>query len=65
MRQDLRESAGKLLGWRQQTGRLVKGFVATGSPVGWYDPLVNATYDRNGHRIGIGDLLTSLIVSKR
>ena len=65
MRQDLRGSTGKLLGWRQQMGRQVKGFTATGSPVGWYDPLMNATYDRNGSRIGIGDLLTSLIVSGR
>jgi len=63
MRQDLRDSTGRLLGWRQQMGRVVKGFVATGSPVGWYDPFMNATYDRNGRRIGIGDLLTSLIVS--
>lgn len=65
MRQDLRDSTGKLLGWRQQMGRLVKGFVATGSPVGWYDPLVNATHNSSGHRVGTGDLLTSLIVSKR
>lgn len=63
MRQNLRDGSGKLLGWRQQVGQQIRGYAANGSQTGWYDPLINATYDRNGHRIGIGDLLTSLIVS--
>jgi len=63
MRQNLRDGSGKLLGWRQQVGRHVKGYAADGSPVGWYDPSLNATYDRNGRRVGSGDLLASLVVS--
>ena len=62
MRQNLRDSSGKLLGWRQRVGRQIKGYSANGSPAGWYDPTINATYDRHGYRVGIGDLLTSLIV---
>jgi hypothetical protein len=63
MRQDLRDCSGKLLGWRQQVGRHIRGYAANGSPAGWFDPAINATYDRNGRRVGIGDVLTSLIVS--
>lgn len=63
MRQNLRDSSGKLLGWRQQVGRQIRGYTANGSPAGWFDPVINATYDRAGRRVGIGDLLTSLIVS--
>ncbi len=63
MRQNLRNNAGRLLGWRQQVGRQIRGYAANGSPAGWFDPAINATYDRNGRRVGMGDLLTSLIVS--
>ena len=62
MRQNLRDSSGKLLGWQRQVGRQIRGYAASGSPAGWYDPMMNATFDRNGRRIGIGDLLASLIV---
>jgi hypothetical protein len=63
MRQNLRNASGKLLGWRQQMGRQIRGYAADGSPAGWYDTVINATYDRNGRRVGTGDLLASLIVS--
>ena len=63
MRQNLRDNTGKLLGWRQQIGRNVRGYIATGWPVGWYDPVMNITYDHHGHRIGTGDFLSSLIVT--
>jgi hypothetical protein len=63
MRQDLRNTSGKLLGWRQQVGRQVRGYAADGSPAGWFDPAINATYDRAGRRVGVGDLLASLIVN--
>lgn len=63
MRQNLRDSSGKLLGWRQQVERQITGYAADGSPAGWFDPAINATYDRAGRRVGICDLLVSLIVS--
>lgn len=44
-------------------GRQVRGYVADGSPAGWFDPAINATYDRAGRRVGVGDLLATLIVS--
>jgi len=62
MRQNLRNASGKLLGWRQQMGRQIRAYAADGSPVGWYDTAINATYDRNGRRVGTGDLLASLVV---
>lgn len=65
MRQNLRDNSGNLLGWRQQDGRRINGYTAKGLPVGWYDTATNFTYNINGHRIGTGDLLTSLIVSVR
>lgn len=63
MRQNLRDSSGKLLGWRQQVGRQIRGYAADGTPAGWFDSAINATYDRNGRRVGSGDLLASQIVS--
>lgn len=63
MRQNLRNCSGKLLGWRQRVGRQIRGYAADGSPAGWFDPAINVTYDRNGRRVGMGDLLSSLIVS--
>lgn len=65
MRQYLRDNSGNLLGWRQQMGRRTNGYTAAGSPVGWYDPVMNATHNINGHRIGTGDLLATLILSRR
>lgn len=62
MRQNLRDCSGKLLGWRQKVGRQIRGYAVDGSPAGWFDPAINATYDRNGCRVGIGDMLASLIV---
>lgn len=63
MGQNLRDGSGKLLGWRQQIGRQIGGYAADGSPTGWFDPMINATYDRAGRRVGVGDLLATLIVS--
>ena len=65
MRQYLRDNLGNMLGWRQQMGRRINGYLATGWLVGWYDPSMNATYNHHGHRVGTGDLLASLIVSGR
>lgn len=64
MRQYLRDNSGNLLGWRQQVGLRINGYTAAGWLVGWYDPKFNATHNSNGHRVGTGDLLSSLIVSK-
>jgi hypothetical protein len=63
VRQNLRDNSGNLLGWRQQIGRRINGYTAAGWPVGWYDPVMNATYNSHGHRVGTGDLLASLILS--
>lgn len=62
MRQNLRDCSGKLLGWRQQVGRQIRGYAADGAPAGWFDPASNVTYDRTGRRVGVGDLLAPLIV---
>lgn len=65
MRQNLQDGSGQFLGWRQQVGRQIRGYIADGSPAGWFNPELNATYDSNGRRIGVGDLLASLIVRLR
>ena len=65
VRQNLRDNTGTLLGWRQQMGPMIRGYVARGWPVGFYDPAMNITYDHHGHRVGTGDWLASLIVSGR
>lgn len=65
MRQYLKDNSGNLLGWRQQMGRRINGYAPAGWLVGWYDPVMNATHDSHGHRVGSGDLLASLIVISR
>ena len=64
MRQYLRDSNGRLIGWREDgaSGR-INGRDAAGRLAGWFDPLSNETRDVNGRLVGRGDLLTSLIVA--
>jgi len=64
MRRYLKDNSGNLLGWRQQMGRRINGYTASGWIVGWYDPVMNSTHNSHGHRVGTGDLLSGLIVSK-
>ena len=61
MRQYLRDSNGRLIGWREEgvVGR-INGRNDAGRLVGWFDPARNETRDANGRLVGRGDLLTTL-----
>lgn len=61
MRDYLRDSAGRLIGWREvgPAGR-INGRDGNGRFVGWYDPRRNETRDAHGRLISRGDLLGSL-----
>lgn len=61
MRQEYRDRAGKLLGWREQSGRRIMGRSHTGALVGWYDTVTNETRDQAGRLVGRGDMLAGLI----
>jgi hypothetical protein len=59
--QVLRDKQGHKLGEiREQGGRLVI-VDAQGHRKGEYDPKTNTTRDAQGHRVGTGNLLTSLL----
>lgn len=60
----LRDRRGVLLGWIEPVGQLIQAKDKTGTIVGWYDPRQNATRDRNGTRIGTGDLLSAMLVCR-
>jgi len=62
MRQEFRDRAGKLLGWREQSGRRIMGRNQAGALVGWYDTVANETRDQAGRLVGRGDMLATLIV---
>jgi len=63
MRQYLRDSNGRLIGWREEgmVGR-INGRDAAGRLVGWFDPTRNETRDANGRLVGRGDLLARVFV---
>lgn len=62
MRQYLRDSNGKLIGWREvgMVGR-VNGRDNAGRLVSWFDPARDETRDANGRLVGRGDQLLSLL----
>lgn len=60
MRQEYRDRAGRLIGWREHRLSRVEGRDQAGFLVGWYDPNRNETRDRAGRLIGQGDMLASL-----
>jgi hypothetical protein len=62
VRQYLRDSNGRLIGWREDgmVGR-VNGRDDAGRLVGWFDRTRNETRDANGRLVGMGDLLTTLL----
>lgn len=64
MRQYLRDSYGRLIGWREEgaVGR-INGRDDVGRLVGWFDPARNETRDANGRLVGRGDFLSALITA--
>lgn len=63
MRQYLRNSNGRLIGWREDgmVGR-INGRDDAGRLVGWFDIARDETRDSCGRFIGRGDLLSALVV---
>jgi hypothetical protein len=64
MRQDLRDRAGRLIGWRDHRIDRIEGRDHTGFLVGWYSPAQHETRDRAGRLVGSGDMLSALIVNR-
>jgi hypothetical protein len=62
MRQYLRDSNGRLIGWREEgmAGR-INGRDANGRLAGWFDPVRQETRDAGGRLCGRGDLLAALL----
>lgn len=59
MRQDLRASNGKLIGWLENgIGGRINGRDAFGRLIGWYDPVRDETRDPTGRLVGHGNLLS-------
>lgn len=63
MRQEYRDRAGRLIGWREDRSGRIDGRDRTGYLVGWYDPRRDETRDRAGRLVGAGDVLAALIWS--
>lgn len=61
MKQEIRDRAGVLIGWLEQSGRLINGRDRSGSIVGSFDPASNETRDRAGVLIGTGNHLVRLM----
>ena len=59
MRQDLKDRLGRMLGYIEDRGGRKEIRDRLGRMLGYYDG--KYTYDRLGHRIGQGDLLTTLL----
>lgn len=59
--QELRNNNGHLLGKIVEEGGKLVIKDPNGHSKGKYDPKTNETYDMNGHRIGKGNLLTTLL----
>jgi len=61
LRQEFRDSSGRLYGWRHQTGNRATGYAVGGRMVGWYDARSNETRRWNGVLFARGDALAALI----
>ena len=58
---ELRDRKGTVIGKFKETNGKQEIRNKAGNILGWYDPITNQTRDREGHIVGKGNLLTSLI----
>lgn len=63
MRQELRDSNGRLIGTITATSNKLEGKDSNGRLKGTYDTKANVTRDSNGRVVGKGNLLAALINS--
>ncbi len=59
--QELKDRNGHLIGKIAEEGGKLVIKDRNGHSKGKYDPKTNTTYDMNGHKIGTGNLLTTLL----
>ena len=58
---DINESGGKRLGYIETDGTRQTIYDSGSRRLGWYDSKDNNTYEAGGRRVGIGNLLTTLL----
>jgi len=60
--QILRDRSGNTIGKIIEFGNKLFIYDVKGNRLGQYDPKINVTFDASGNRIGVGNLLTMLLV---
>ncbi len=64
VRQVMKDSLNRIIGWREPLGNRVKGCDAIGRLRGWYDPKTDETRDDLNRLVGRGDMLAMLILGR-
>ena len=62
MKNYIKDSSGRVLGWTQDNGNIESAYDKSGRYLGKYDSRVNKTYDSHGRLISTGNTLAYLIV---
>jgi hypothetical protein len=62
--QELKNNAGRVLGKIKESGHYLVLTDVSGRTLGKYDTKNNTTYDVSGRKIGTGNLLASLLISR-
>lgn len=58
---DIKDSSGMRLGYIETDGTRQTVYDSGSHRLGWYDSRDNITYEAGGCRVGIGNLLTTLL----
>lgn len=64
MKNYIKDSSGRVLGWTQSNGSIESAYDKTGRYLGKYDSRVNKTYDVSGRLLSTGNTLSVLIVDE-
>ena len=62
MKNYIKDSSGRVLGWTQDNGGIESAYDKSGRYLGKYDSRVNKTYDPSGRLLSTGNTLAVLIV---
>ena len=63
MKNYIKDSSGRILGWTQDNGSIESAYDKSGKYLGKYDSRVNKTYDISGRLLSTGNTLSALIVT--
>ena len=62
MKNYIKDSSGRVLGWTQDNGSMQSAYDKSGRYLGKYDSKSNKTYDVSGRLLSTGNTLAVLIV---